>query len=126
MLKVIDKYSDFGEWDNSDQSHMFLKKMFPLLVILGWEIRQGGVESGGGVGFLLFCPQTGMELWTGMEEGLKISKGIGSPYPTSPNVAQGETGRQMKVTLVIGSGRRKCLDLSKSLVRDLLCADACP
>lgn len=48
MLKVIDKYSDFGEWDNSDQSHLFLKKMFPLLVILGWEIRQGGVESGGG------------------------------------------------------------------------------
>lgn len=48
MLKVIDKYSDFGEWDNSDQSHMFLKKMFPLLVILGWEIRQDGVESGVG------------------------------------------------------------------------------
>lgn len=47
MLKVIDKYSDLGEWDSSDQNPLFLKKMFPLLVFLGWEIRQGGVGSGG-------------------------------------------------------------------------------
>lgn len=47
MLKVTNKYSNFGEWDNSDQSPLFLKKKFPLLVILGWEIRQSGVESGG-------------------------------------------------------------------------------
>lgn len=61
-----------------------------------------------------------------MEEGLKISKDIGSPFPISPNVAHGETGRKMKVTLVFGSGRQKYLGLTKSLVRDLLCADACP
>lgn len=61
-----------------------------------------------------------------MEEGLKISKGIGSPYPTSPSVAHGETGRKMKVTLVIGSGRQKYLGLSKSLVRNVLRADAGP
>lgn len=49
MLKVIDKYSHFGERDNSHQSLLFLKKRFSLLVILGWEIRQDGVESEGGL-----------------------------------------------------------------------------
>jgi hypothetical protein len=43
MLKVIDKYSDFGGWDNSDQSPLFL-----LLVILGWAIAQVCVCGGGG------------------------------------------------------------------------------
>lgn len=42
MLKVIDKYSDLGGgWDNSDQSPLLLKKMFLLLVILGWAITWG-------------------------------------------------------------------------------------
>lgn len=45
MLKVTNKYSNFEDWDNSDQNPLFLKKMFPLLVILGWEIRQSVVES---------------------------------------------------------------------------------
>ena len=59
MLKVIDKYSDFGGWDNSDQNPLFL-----LLVILGWAIAQVCVCVGGwGAGgrFLLFCPQIGVE-----------------------------------------------------------------
>ena len=55
MVKVI---------DNSDQSPLFLKKMFPLLVILGWAITWvpgSWGEAGSGESFLLVCPQTGME-----------------------------------------------------------------
>lgn len=66
MLKVIDKYSDFGEWDSSDQSPLFLKKMFPLLVFLGWEIRQGGVGSGGGWLPIILPPDwNGVMNWDG-------------------------------------------------------------
>lgn len=49
MVKVTDKYSDLGEWGNSDQSSLFLKKIFPLPFILRWAIRQGVVECGGAV-----------------------------------------------------------------------------
>ena len=78
MLKVIDKYSDFGGWDNSDQSPLFL-----LLVILGWAIAQVCVCGGGELGdaSCYSAPKLEWNNNVGQREAKRFLRGQGVPVP---------------------------------------------